>query len=245
MLFFFVPAAAEIYVELGKEIKIPLPDNWIVATDGSEYPFQLIDTNLTSDILIFKSDIPREEIITNDEELKESVQGVIDEVIMTLPEARVLSNTGNFEKYRAEFILEFLSYDTVNFVTLRHRLQGLIYQHPDGHQILFTVWAKSALETYPSVAQSIRLIQDDITYSGPQRANVFSTGHNIPTYLYLVLFMLLGLFFFIRARQLQRSRIRFEDDEKFWRCDCGRLNPLHQVSCRRCGRHKIPHQYSS
>ncbi|MBN1211974.1 MAG: hypothetical protein JXA92_05300 [candidate division Zixibacteria bacterium] len=237
--------SAGIYVELGNEIKIPLPDNWIVATDGGDFPFQLVDTNLTSDIMIFKSEIPPSEIITNDEALKQSVQGVIDEVILSLPEARILSNTGYFEKYRTGFVLEFLSFDTVNVITLRHRLLGFIYLHPDGHQLLFTVWAKSGEDTYPAVENSIKTIQDGFNYSGPRTGDVFNPSRGVPTYLYLILFMLLGLFFFMRARQLQRSRVRFEDDEKFWRCECGRLNPLHQASCRRCGRYKIPQQYSS
>jgi len=240
-----VPVSAGIYVELGEQIKIPLPDNWIVASDGSDFPFQLVDTNLTSDIMIFKSDIPQEDIITNDEELKQSVQGVIDDVILSLPEARILSNTGYFEQYRTGFVLEFLSFDTVNVITLRHRLLGLIYQHPDGHQILFTVWAKSGEDTYPAMENSIRMIQDEFNYSGPRTGDVFNPSRSVPTYLYIILFMLLGLFFFLRTRQLQRSRVRFANDEKFWRCECGRLNPLHQASCRRCGRYKLPRQYSS
>ena len=242
---FIVPASAVIYVELGEQVKIPLPDNWIVASDGSDFPFQLVDTNLTSDIMIFKSDIPPEEVITNDEDLKQSVQGVIDEVILSLPEAQILSNTGYLEKYRTGFVLEFLSFDTVNIIDLRHRLLGLIYQHPDGHQILFTVWAKSSEDGYPAVENSIKMIQDEFIYSGPRTGDVFNSSQGFPTYLYLILFMLLGLFFFMRTRQLQRSRVRFEDDDKFWRCDCGRLNPLHQASCRRCGRYKTPRQYST
>ncbi|MDD3732171.1 MAG: hypothetical protein PHU88_07345 [candidate division Zixibacteria bacterium] len=232
--------SAGINVELGQEVKIPLPNDWIVATDGSEYPFQLVDTTLSSDIMIFKSDIPHDDLICNDTALKKSVQGVIDEVIMSLPEARILSNTGYFEKYRAGFILEFLSFDTVNLITLQHRLQGIIYRHPDGYQLLFTIWAKSGQATYPAVENSIKLIQGGFDYLGPKLSDVFGARHKIPTFLYVFLFLLLGIFFFMRARQLQKARVKFADDELFWRCECGRLNPLNHKTCRRCGRTKIP-----
>jgi len=233
----FGTVAGSGYVDLAGEIKIPLPDNWLVGSDGDEYPFQLVDTNLTSEILIFKSVLKPEEVITNEVELEKAVQKVIEDVILKIPEARLLTNTGYYEQFRTGFVLEFLSIDTVNLVTLQHRFQGLIYRLPEGGQLLFTIWAKSTIDLYPSLEPSIKLIQGEFNYTGPQESNVFLRENSFPIQYIVVIFLILGLFFLLRLRRSQRNDLSSTGDEKFWRCpDCGRLNPLSVSSCRRCRR---------
>lgn len=229
-------ASASSYIKLADEIKMPLPDNWLLASDGDDYPFQLVDTNLTSEILIFKSDITPEETIKDEIELQGAVEKVIEEVILELPEAQLLTNTGYYEEYRTVFVLEFLSLDTVNLVGLRHRFEGLIYRLPDGGQVLFTLWAKATEEQYPSLEAGIKMIQGGFSYNGPQTGNVFGRGSSIPLRYIIIIVMILGLFFFLRIRRNRREDLSFKD-EKFWRCpECGRLNPLTEKNCRRCGR---------
>ncbi|MFZ5979610.1 MAG: hypothetical protein ACOYVF_03165 [Candidatus Zixiibacteriota bacterium] len=229
------PVAASGYLKLAGEINLPMPDNWLLASDSPDYPFQLVDSNLTSEILIFKSDIAPNEVIANEVELQEAVDRVIEDVILSLPEASLLTNTGYYEKYRTVFILEFSSLDTVNLVTLRHRFEGLIYRLPEGGQVLFTLWAKATDDNYASLEASIKMIQEGFNYSGPQESNVFGRSESIPIQYIIVIVLILGLFFLLRLRRRGQGDLSSRD-EKFWRCPgCGRLNPLTEKNCRRCG----------
>jgi len=165
-------------VDLCGEIILPVPAGWSVSDENPDYPFAIVNETWSSELLIFRTQIAPDAAISSVGELKAAVNGVIDEVIMTLPDSRLMSSTGYHDTSRARFEIEYMSVDTAAHITVCHRLLGIIYRHPDGHQLLFTLWAKSPLDVYTSISSEIRGMQDGFTYTGPIEEDVFSTGSN-------------------------------------------------------------------
>lgn len=163
-------------VDLCGEIILPVPTGWSLAGEDCDYPLAVVNETWSAELLIFRTEIAPDAAISNVGELKAAVNGVIDEVIMTLPDARLISSTGYHDTSRARFELEYMSVDTAAQITLCHRLLGIIYRHPDGYQLLFTLWAKSPLDVYTPISSEIRCMQNGFTYAGPAEEDVFSTG---------------------------------------------------------------------
>ncbi|HKK20502.1 MAG TPA: hypothetical protein VJ983_03440 [candidate division Zixibacteria bacterium] len=223
------------FFDLGGQIKLPRPDGWGLGSDSTEFPFQIVDESQTAELLIFRSEITGDGVIRNKQELRGSVDKVVNDIILELPKAKLLSSTGYYDTNRVSFVLDFESTDTASGLEITHRLKGYMYRHPDGHQILFTLWGKTGKDNPPDVMSSIRLMQDGFAYYGPAEAEFFETPSR-PSWYWLVLVfgVLLLIFYFFRRKRL--SRIGFSDDSNFWRCECGRMNANQYDSCRRCGR---------
>ena len=130
---------------------------------------------------------------------------MIDEVILTLPDAKLLTSSGFDHGNRAGFILEFTSTDTTVHLPLRHRFEGVLYRVPDGRQYLFTLWAKAPAESFPLADSSIRVLQSSFEYNGPHEATVF--GSNLNPYVILAVLVLLaiGLIYYGRSRRYART----------------------------------------
>ena len=130
--------------DVSNEVKLPVVTGWTPVTPGDDYPYQLINLTLGAEILVFKSEIPEESAINNDEELRLSVKNVTSDVVMDFPEARLLTSTGYFEDSRVRFIIEFLSADTASSLLIWHRLAGYVYRHPDAYRVVDHVQAEGA-----------------------------------------------------------------------------------------------------
>ena len=222
-------------VDLGNEVKLPVVEGWTHVTPGGDYPFQLVNLTFGAEILLFKSEIPGESAINNDEELRQSVENVTSDVVLDFPGAQLLTSTGYFEDNRVRFIIEFLSTDTASNLPIWHRLAGYVYRHPAGHQLLFTVWGKCAAEDTALVTDDIKYAQSGFVYTGPAKEAVFTQESNGLWWSLGALFLVLLTLFFVLKRHQRYGKIGFSEDSHFWRCRCGRLNHNSLDCCRRCG----------
>jgi hypothetical protein len=215
------PAFATLGAEsmtLGEELKVPIPEGWILATDSVEFPFQLLRVDPVAELLIFKSTISAEDAIRNNEDLKLSVKKVIDDVIMDINGARLLTSTGFNEGYRTGFLLDFLSEDTVNNLEIRNRFRGIIYRHPDGHQLLYTLWGKVPRSDFDAVVSDFNQMQRGAQYTGQFMGNVYASTDRAYYYLAAVVIILAGLLWIFRrrmrtAQQWTQQRERYHGQE--------------------------------
>ncbi len=223
------------FITLVDEIRLPVPPGWILGSDSSQYPFQLVARDLGAEVILHRSKIWEQEAIVDEVSLRRSVETIVSEVIPNLPSSQLLSSHGYYDKYRASFVLEFRSIDTLQQLRLRHRMMGILYRHPEGHQILFTLAGKSLSEKYAQNEAAIKLIQSGFAYLGVFEKDVFDRKE-FPWYSVLALMLVIGLLFFFRSFRSKHDQVRFAEDKNFWRCPgCERLNPRHHAHCRRCG----------
>jgi len=237
-LSFFVCLAVSVgavtSVRFAEEITMPAPVGWVVLGDGSIYPCQLVNYQHAAELLIFKSDISQSETIDDPGELKPSVDGIVDAVILDLPNARILTNTGYNETSRIRFVIEFTSDDSVTSATLYHRLTGVIYRHPDGHQLLFTLWGKSRLQVSSLVADDMRIMQEGFTYTGPAEADVFARPPDGRWWGVAALVGMILLLFYLLKRRVRASRAGVNRSRN-WLCPCGHINRSEESTCPGCG----------
>jgi len=229
---------AETIAELAGEAHLPMPDGWTVGADSAGYPFQVINDDETAELLIFKSAISSDETVSNENELRMAVDLMINDVILTLPEAKLLTNTGYFDNNRASFVVEFSSRDTLVTEWISHRLKGVLYRHPDGHQMLFTLWARAPTKEYTFYKDQLRQMQEGFVYLGESEPDIFGAAPPSRWYLIATLLLLVAFMVYAFRRKRAGETIAFSDEAHFWRCECGRLNHEQYESCRRCGRHR-------
>jgi len=228
------------FADLGEDCTVPVPPGWALLTETTDFPFHLVADDLGAEVLIFKSDISHNETIDNEADLRKSVEAVLDEVIPDLPQSLLLSSSGYYEQSRAAFVLDFMSTAPPDDMEIHHRLRGVLYRLPDGHQLLFTLWAKAPSGTFQNFEGSISIIQEGFAYRGEHEANVFAAPRR--TYLYPLgaVVLVMGLVLWMRSRKTGRGRLEFEQLDNVWRCECGRLNHEGDGTCRRCGRPQVP-----
>ncbi len=161
------------FVRIADEAEFPLPDNWYVTTDTLSFPVQLVYENDLAEILLFESQLAVEDIITDQDELRTSVDLVIEDAIQALPEGKLQTSTGFYDGYRAGFILEFGSTDSATNTPIQHRLKGIIYRHPEGYQLLFTIWGKCAQADYGELREAFEFVQNGFFYRGRYEEEIF------------------------------------------------------------------------
>ena len=194
-------------VTLGDELRLPVPHGWTVVDEASGHPYRIINDARTSELLIYRSVISAEEAIADETALRQSVDLALEEVIYGLPEAVLLTNTGYFRGDHAAFALDFLAQDSVLGIPLQHRMVCLVYGHPDGYQLMFTLWAKAAAADAEAVYADLLTMQDGLRYVGPARPQVFERRDRRPLVLLLALLPLLAL---MLARRLRKRRESLE-----------------------------------
>ncbi len=229
-----IPVWATTSVRFAGEVALPAPVGWVVLGDSSTYPGQLVNHQHAAKQLVFKSTISMDETIDDPSELKPSVDGIVDDVILGLPNARILTNTGYNETDRIRFVIEFTSDDSATSATLYHRLTGVIYRHPDGHQLLFTLWGKSQLQVSSLVADDMRIMQEGFTYTGPAVADVFAKPPDRRMWGVVVLVGVILLLFYLLKRRVRSGRAG-ASSPRSWRCSCGHTNRSDEHTCARCG----------
>ena len=228
------------FLDLADEIRIPLPDGWELAGDSATYPFQIVNASRTAEVLIFRSEVASDDAVNNSANLREAVDQIVEDVILTLPNARLLTSNGYQEDNRAWFVLDFTSRDSLSDEGIRHRLMASLYRHPDDYQIMFTVWGKSGMEEVGSEATDIKLMQDMFAYSGPSEKTVFApkrSGTAVLTYVGALMAIVILVFVFVKKGR-QSAGHGFSEESHFWRCECGRMNHNNYATCRRCGKER-------
>ena len=224
------------FITVADEATVPWPDDWYLGSDSLTYPFRLIYHNDSAEVVVYKSNISEAQQIRNDVELKDAVDVVIGDVIGALHESQLYTSNGYYENYRAIFVLEFKSSDSLTDLPVRHRLTGILYRPPAGGQLLFTIWGKATESVYERIRPAMEMIQDGFAYQGDYEDNVFPPHeqHNWRTALLVALAVAGLLFVFLRRRHRQPSTMTIKPH--FWTCTCGRANHDNDTTCRRCGR---------
>ncbi|PWB67771.1 hypothetical protein C3F09_12885 [candidate division GN15 bacterium] len=220
------------------ETSIAVPASWQATDDQSSYPFRIAAVGGEVELLVFRSDLDASHTISNTDELKQSVQRVVDSVILTLPNSKLISNTGYNETKRTGFALEFVSADPENGAFLRHRLMGWLYKHPDGHQILFTLWGRGTLEGFSRYEADIRQMQSAFEFTGPHEAIALSTGAGRWALPALVILMTVAGLLYYRSTRNARTRLH-AISESGWQCGCGCYNAPSLHRCRQCGQSRV------
>lgn len=216
------------------DFQIEIPTAWEVTGEPAAYPFAITHSAGEAELLVFRSDLEPSQSIGTADELKLSVQKVIDSVILSLPNSKLISNTGFNETERTGFALEFVSADAESGAILRHRLMGWLYRHTDGHQILFTLWGKGILQNYPQFENDLKQMQAGFDYTGPHTAIALSNGSRswaLPAVV--ILLAIAGLFYFRSAKNARNRRSARNDSG--WLCGCGLRNSAAIHQCRKCG----------
>ncbi|MFH1687558.1 MAG: hypothetical protein ABIE70_08560 [bacterium] len=235
LLFFASPVvSAGDLIQLGDDVLLPITENWMVK-QSSEYPYLLTTPDHDAEIKIFRSVIEAEYAIHNSQEFRTSVDSVIQNAILDLPQARLISNTGYGGGYQVSFALEFETADDIGFTTLRHRLIGILMRHPDGYQLLYTLWGRASLDAMVMFGNEMEMIQDGFMYRGPTENNPFAGADNSYGLLWLSLPLILVLVIVLQWRRRRRP----VDSSRWvrqWLCRCGQANDLDRQVCSRCSR---------
>ena len=218
------------------QLQMEVPEAWTVMNTKFEYPVNIIAGGGGAELQIFRTDMDPNQTINSPDELKISVQRVVDSVILNLPNAKLISSTGYDETERSGFALEFVSTDD-NATVLRHRLIGWLYRHPDGHQILFTIWAKGTVQDYSPHENEIRQMQAGFAYTGPHEGMVFSSGNGWGLPALVIVMAVAGLLYY---RTSKRAKPRMSTmDESGWKCNCGAYNAPDLHQCRQCKQSRL------
>lgn len=238
LIFVCTNAKASDIIDLAGEIRIPLPENWQVTGDSGQFPFQIINLEQSAELLIYKSLIAKDEKVKHNNELKSSVDFIVKDIIMSMPEAKLLSSTGEIDDNRAIFSLEFISTDTTTTGKIFHRLNGFLYGHPNGDQILFTLWGKAGAANKAILHNEILFMQENFSYYGEADKSPMTSEENIDWKSYLLILIIIVMILFIFKRYKTSNTVQFSKDSHFWRCSCGRQNHNSHDSCKRCGQKK-------
>ncbi len=196
---------ADNLVRPADEIRLPLAEGWVAGGDDTGFPIQLVNEDLTAELQIFRSEIPEEDAIIDGQQLRRAVEDIIDDVILSLPEAQLLTNTGYQEDNRAWFVLEFSSVDTVTFENIHHRMTAVLYRHPDGQQLLFTLWGKASTMAPTSVQTDLRTMQNGFAYTGSAQRAVFAEPTDYRWWLMGAVMVVLLLVLRLRRRGTRES----------------------------------------
>jgi hypothetical protein len=192
-------------VSIGHDLFVQLPPGWAVISDTLALPVHLACDLTSTQMSVFRSEFSGSDRMGSQDELKKSVQKVVDEVILTLPDAKLLTSSGFDQQYRAGFVLEFTSTDTAAGLPLRHRFEGLLYRLPDDRQALFTLWAKAPVEYFALADSTIRAIQTSFEYRGPQEAAVFGSNLNPYVILAALVLIAIALIYYGRSRRYAKA----------------------------------------
>jgi len=158
---------ADMLLRPSDEIRLPMAEGWVTGGSESGFPIHLVNHDLSAEMQIFRSEIAEDEAIADSRQLRRAVEDIIADVILSLPEAELLTNTGYHDRGRVRFVLEFVSFDTASVAELHHRLMGVLYRHPDGHQLLFTLWGKVPNPPPEAVLADFEFMQNGFDYFGP------------------------------------------------------------------------------
>jgi hypothetical protein len=196
-------ALATPFVTVAGQARLPVVAGWEVVGDTSAYPLQLVSTTGEAELLVYRSDIERTGAVDNSDQLRNAADDVIDDVILTLPDARMVSSEGYYENNHTGFILEFTSWDSVAEATLHHRLKTALFRTDEGNQIMFTIWGKGVRSTWEYSATPIEYMQEEFEFLGEHRLDVFDARGSSP-WPYIILAMALtATYLLVRKRRKQ------------------------------------------
>lgn len=228
-----IPVSGRV-IRLADEVEIPIADGWELLGDSSAYPFLVMSTGKESELLIFKSTLGEDGSIDNQASLKASVDRVIDSVILTLPESKLLTSSGYNDGDNVRFVLEFTSQDNAEGAMVRHRMMGVLYRLSNGEQDLFTLWGRAGFDDYPQFAEDLAGMQQDFHMVGAHSAEVFVASRNRMVTFGVPILLVIGIFVLTRYRQRLKAKA-MPPRVEHWQCACGTENRENERSCAFCG----------
>lgn len=166
LLLFSTNLSADELVRPGDQVRLPLPKTWLAGGDTSGFPINLVNEDLTAEFQIFRNELPKSDAIADGTQLRRAVDDIISDIIMELPNAQLLTNTGYTDGNRVWFVLEFTSGETIAPPMISHRLAGVLYRLPNDDQLLFTLWGKASADAPASVQSDFRVMQAGFRYTG-------------------------------------------------------------------------------
>ena len=223
------------FIEIAGEVKLPLLVGWSLTGNSLSFPACIVNEQYGAEMLVFKSDVSDKETINSPEELKQTVDGIIENVILGMPNSRLLTSTGYHRDDRIRFVMEFSSEESPTTSTTYNRLMGIVYRHPDGRQLLFTLWGKCDLDVSSLVERDFQIMQEEFIYNGPAAADVFAVPVKRKSWYMAVVATAIVASLFVLRRRVRIRRFRIVGNHKDWQCQCGRFNSGGYSVCPRCG----------
>jgi len=165
------------------QVELPLPASWLVGGDEVGFPIDLVNEDLTAEFQVYRNELPQDDAIADGAQLRRAVDDIISDVVMELPNAQLLTNTGYAEDNRVWFVLEFTSGDTAAASRVSHRLAGVLYRLPNHDQLLFTLWGKASANAPGSVQSDFRVMQSGFRYTGPSADRPFEQSNGLRYFL--------------------------------------------------------------
>ena len=194
------PSLAEELVRPTDQVILPLPESWLAGGDLIGFPIELVNEDLTAEFQIFRNELPKSDAIADGDQLRRAVDDIISDVIMELPNAQLLTNTGYQDDNRVWFVLEFTSGDTVALSMISHRLAGVLYRLPNNDQLLFTLWGKASTTAPAGVQSDFRVMQAGFRYTGAAANYPFAESNSLQWYLASAVALVLILIVMQRRR---------------------------------------------
>ena len=216
------------------EISLSIPPDWSLTGDSTVYPIQFVHQDGDAEFLIFRTALAKDEAVSSRAALKGAVQRIVDSVIMGLPQAKLVSNTGYDEKERVQFALEFISSSAGDNLPIRHRLTGYLYRALDGRQILFTLWGRGLLAHFQDKLPQILNMQNSFEFTGPHDPTVFGTSPR--KWFMVILLCLIVVAIAAYSHSRRRAVLEQVESEHPWTCACGSRNSGQVGLCRSCGK---------
>ena len=201
-----VPLAVESRLVLLDDAVLPLPTGWSIVDSIAGYPYLIVSGDNAAELTLHRSIISGDDMITNEIDFRASVDSVVASVVMDLPESRMVSSTGLKDGPWASFSLEFESWDDDALSDLHHRLTGVLYFHPDGYQLLFTLWARAIPVVWSIYSDDLLLMQEGFIYRGPAGDDAFGASAEESNILFLLLPLMVIAFAQIMRRSVRRHR---------------------------------------
>lgn len=205
VLLFSTNVPADDLVRPTDQVQLPLPESWLAGGDSIGFPIELVNEDLTAEFQIYRNELPKDDAIADEAQLRQAVDDIIGDVIMELPKAQLLTNTGYQEDNRVWFVLEFSSGDTVALSKISHRLAGVLYRLPTDDQLLFTLWGKASATAPASVQSDFRVMQAGFRYTGASADHPFPQSDPLWWYLIGTVALASILMLALRRRIFKRS----------------------------------------
>lgn len=205
MLLFSANVMAKELVRPADQVQLPLPKTWLAGGDTSGFPINLVNEDLTAEFQVFRNELPKNDAIADETQLRRAVDDIISDIIMELPNAQLLTNTGYTEDNRVWFVLEFTSGDTAATSRISHRLAGVLYRLTNDDQLLFTLWGKASEDAPASVQSDFRVMQAGFRYTGESAHYPFDQSDWLRWYLAGSVALALILIVALRRRIFKRS----------------------------------------
>lgn len=190
---------------IGQNLALDLPYGWVIMSDTLTLPVHIVNDGKEAQLSVFRSEFNGPNVIRNNAELRGSVDRVVQEVILSLPEARLLTSTGFDRTDHAGFILEFVSRDTTANLDLRHRFEGVLFRLDGGNQVLFTLWAKVPKEKYAAAEVDINTMQASFEFTGSKDASVYPPRISPVVVTLGLVIVAAGILFFAYRRRMQST----------------------------------------